>query len=271
MAQWGQDWLTYTKKTGQQTHDHPRINDSPAPDAGRVRPGTGAHRQEFYVFVVASSAPNFDRIAPYYDGLAWVVFGRSLARAQTVFLDRVPARASVLVVGGGTGGLLEPLLSRSQPARIVYLEASARMLARASRRVLRRRLPGQVEFRLGDETALQPGERFEVVITPFVLDLFTAQTLRTRLLPRLRMALLPGGQWLVTDFVPGAGWGPNRLIQVMIWFFRRTANIEAGQLANWQPLFAQLGLRLCERQSQLNGWVSAEVWTAPNRQDRQSL
>ncbi len=210
---------------------------------------------------VIPSTSNFDWIEPAYDSLASIVFDRSLERAQTVFLDRIPAGASVLIVGGGTGRLLEPLLADRQLTRIVYLEASVRMLARASRRVLNRQLPGTVEFRLGDETALTPGERFDVLITPFVLDLFTAQTLQLRLLPRLRMALKPGGQWLVTEFVPATGWGQKNLIQTMIWFFRLTSNIETRQLADWQSLMADIGLRLRERRPQVGGLVSAEVWT----------
>lgn len=211
---------------------------------------------------------NFDRITPIYDVLARAVFGRALERAQAVFLNRIPAGASVLVVGGGTGWLLEPLLANGQLSRIVYLEASARMLARTTRRVLNRQLLGTVEFRLGDETTLQLDERFDVVITPFVLDLFTAQTLRTRLLPRLRTALKLGGQWLVTDFVPGIGWGRKTLIQAMIWFFRLTANIEAHQLADWQPLMVEAGLTLRERSSQVGGLVSAEVWMASSLQSQ---
>ena len=189
-----------------------------------------------------------------------MVFGRSLQRAQTVFLNRIPAGALVLIVGGGTGWPLEPLLANGQPNRIVYLEASAQMVARASRRVLKRQLLGTVEFRVGDETTLQPIDQFDTIITPFVLDLFTAQTLRMRLLPRLRTALKPGGQWLVTDFVPAGSWGKKTLIQTMIWFFRLTANIEARQLVDWQSLMAEMDLTLQERSPQLGGLVSAEVW-----------
>lgn len=211
---------------------------------------------------MVSPAADFNRIAPVYDALKRLVFGQALERAQTVFLDRIPPGASVLIVGGGTGLLLEPLFITNPQNRIVYLEASARMLTRASRRILNHQLPGTVEFRLGDETTLQSGERFDVVITPFVLDLFTEETLQTRLLPRLRRALKPGGQWLVTDFVPPVGYGQKILIQSMIRFFRLTANIEACTLADWQKLMTETGLQRRERQSQVNGLVSAEVWTA---------
>ena len=208
---------------------------------------------------MTASTNNFNWVAPAYDALAWVVFGRSLKRAQVVFLDRIPSGASILIVGGGPGWLLEPLLASRPPGRIVYLEASANMLARASRRMLKRQLLGTVEFRLGDETSLRPDD-FDVIITPFVLDLFTDEALQTRLLPRLHNALKPGGLWFVTDFVPATGYGQKMLLQAMIWFFRLTANIETRQLADWQRIMAEMGLKLSKRSSQVGGMVSAEVW-----------
>lgn len=206
---------------------------------------------------------SFDRIAPHYDALARLLFGRALERAQTTFLERVPPGASVLIVGGGTGRLLESTLMIGKPARILYLDASARMVARASRRMIRRAQLGSVEFRVGDETTLEPDERFDVLMTPFVLDLFTEQTLRARLLPRLRAALKPGGQWLVTDFVQTDVWWQKALLGAMIQFFRLTTGIEARHLADWQRLLTEAGFIRQARQPHVSGMVSAEVWTHP--------
>ena len=102
---------------------------------------------------------DFNWIAPLYDPLARVVFGWRLQRAQTVFLDQIPAGAVILIVGGGTGWLLEQVLTHWQPRRVIYLEASARMLERASRRMLNHALVGMVDFRVGNETSLKPGEQ----------------------------------------------------------------------------------------------------------------
>ncbi|WP_461139957.1 class I SAM-dependent methyltransferase [Spirosoma pomorum] len=208
---------------------------------------------------------NFNGVAPLYDALAFLIFGRRLERAQAVFL-RPNARlsiskgASVLVVGGGTGRILEPLMQNCQPDRVVYLEKSARMLARASRRMAETALLGTVEFRLGDETALRPGERFDVVITPFLLDLFTETTLRNELLPKLDSVLAEGGYWLVTDFVRTGVWWQEMLLWTMIRFFRVTAGIETRGLADWQKLMSALGLRLRAFQPKLDGLVSTELY-----------
>lgn len=207
-----------------------------------------------------STLSSFNAISPVYDALAFVVFGRKLQQAQLVWLGQIPAHATVLIVGGGTGWLLEQVLRRCQPQRVVYLEASEKMVARASRRIIRRAVPGSVDFRTGDETALKPDERFDVILTPFVLDLFTEQTLRSQFIPRLRNVLKPAGLWFATDFVQTRVWWQNILLWIMIRFFRITAGMEAQQLADWQQVLAEAGLVRSKQQHQAGGMVSTEVW-----------
>ncbi|GAB3546171.1 class I SAM-dependent methyltransferase [Spirosoma fluminis] len=209
---------------------------------------------------------NFDWVAPVYDALAFTVFGRRLQRAQTVYLNDIPPGLSVLIVGGGTGWLLEQLLVRCKPDRVVYLELSGPMVARASRRMLRKALPGTVDFRVGDETALRPDERFDLILTPFLLDLFEESTLRMQLIPRLQKSLASAGCWLVTDFVRPSAWWQKVLLWSMIRFFRLTAGIETRQLANWQHCLQVAGLILLRRQAQVGGMVSAEIWAYPEAQ-----
>ncbi|AQG79107.1 class I SAM-dependent methyltransferase [Spirosoma montaniterrae] len=208
---------------------------------------------------------SFDRIAFFYDGLAWLVFGNWLQRAQLTHLHQLAARADaqppiVLLLGGGTGWLLKPLLALLPNSRVVYLEASAQMLARSSERMARQGLAGTVEFRLGDETNLYPGEQFDMIFTPFVLDLFTNQALENQLIPRLQAALKPDGLWFVTDFVHTTVWWQRALLWLMIAFFRATAGIGIGQLADWQQCLAEAGLMRIKEQRHVGGMVSAEVW-----------
>ena len=204
---------------------------------------------------------HFNRVAPVYDRLSRLVFGHRLQRAQTLFLDQIPAAgASVLLLGGGTGELLAAILARRPDCHVVYLEPSARMVALATRRVLHQSGPVSVSFRVGDETALHPDEQFDVIITPFVLDLFTEETLQTRFIPRLR-SVVTGGIWLVTDFVNTSVWWQRGLLWTMIRFFRLTAGIEARVLANWQQTLRNADLICQDRQSAVWGMVSSEVWT----------
>ena len=210
---------------------------------------------------------NFNWIAPVYDSLSWLVFGRRLQRAQTVFLDQIPdadtsgVGVSLLLLGGGTGELLTHILAKRPDCHVVYLEPSARMVALATRRILHHPGPAMVIFRVGDETTLHPDERFDAVITPFVLDLFTEETLQRRIIPRLRQTLKPGGIWLVTDFINTNQWWQQGLLWVMIRFFNLTASIEARTLANWQQALRNAGLARQREQLAVWNMVATEVWT----------
>ncbi|GAB4025482.1 class I SAM-dependent methyltransferase [Spirosoma gilvum] len=204
---------------------------------------------------------NFNAIAPIYDALAFMVFGRTLQQAQLIWLNRIPTGATILIVGGGTGWLLQQVLTRCQPRQVVYLETSSQMLARASRRILDQSVMGSVEFRLGDETSLTENDQFDVIMTPFVLDLFTASFLQTTFVPRLYRVLKPGGFWLVTDFVSTVRWWQQALLWLMIRFFRVAAGIQIRQLANWQLVLAKTGLALREQKHRFQGMVASEVWT----------
>ncbi|MCK8494304.1 class I SAM-dependent methyltransferase [Spirosoma sp. RP8] len=209
---------------------------------------------------ITRSNVGFDWVAPIYDQLASAVFGKKLQKAQLTFLTDIPEAASILLVGGGTGWLLEQILVQCKPRRVLYLEASAKMVALASRRMAQKPLPGTVEFRVDDQLSLHPNEQFDVVITPFLLDLFTEKTVQSWLIPRLRHALRPNGRWLITDFVQTRVWWQIVLLWTMIHFFRLAANIQTKQLVDWPRLLAESGLALEKRQTHVAGMVVADVW-----------
>ncbi len=208
----------------------------------------------------STAGGDFNWIAPVYDALSFMVFGHRLQWAQLVFLDRIPVGASVLIVGGGAGWLLEQVLTRCQPKRMVYLDASSQMVARASRRMIHKALVGSVDFRVGNETALLPGEQFDVIITAFVLDLFTETTLQTSFIPQLLAVLKPTGLWFITDFVQTNIWWQKALLWSMIRFFRLIAGLNVRALADWRQCLHKSELVLLERKSQVGGMVSTEVW-----------
>lgn len=207
-----------------------------------------------------NTGSGFDWIAPIYDALAFVVFGRRLQQAQLTFLNRIPHDATILLVGGGTGWLLEQVLTLCKPRRVLYLELSARMVAKASQRMVKNGVVGSVEFRVGDVCDLPTDEPFDILITPFLLDLFPESTLQTDVIPRLLRILKPTSLWLVTDFVTTNIWWQKALLWSMICFFRLTAGIKTEQLADWQRLLSETGLIRQESQPQVGGMVRAEIW-----------
>ncbi|MDB5263527.1 MAG: methyltransferase type 12 [Adhaeribacter sp.] len=208
--------------------------------------------------------PGFDRIAPLYDFLASLVFGKAIQRAQTKFLNFIPAQSNILVIGGGTGWILPAILNQTLPARIVYLEASAKMLQLARQKVKNLNHAASIEFRLGTENDIELAEKFEVIISNFFLDLFLPAELEN-IITTLHRSLRAGGVWLVADFVypPGAGLRPagaRLLLKSMYAFFRFTAGISAQSLPDWEDMLAQLPLIEQESAPFYGGLIKSKVY-----------
>lgn len=180
----------------------------------------------------------FDLVAPVYDLLARLAFGRSLIRAQQWGIEQVNSGSHVLMLGGGTGATLPGLMAR-QPAHILYVEASVAMLKRARQRT---RPEAPITFIHGTETDVAIDEQFDVILLPFVLDLYPIDALQTRMLPRLLKALKPNGQLIVTDFDQPDTYWQRAYMWLMLRFFRLTANISVRQWTNWPNALRQAGL-----------------------------
>ena len=182
--------------------------------------------------------PGFDAIAPIYDFLSALVFGPKLRQAQKIYLAQIPPTATILILGGGTGWLLKEICLKVPASRIVYVEASSKMLQLSKKRIAGLASAAPVEFRLGTEKNIEPTEKFEVIITPFVLDLFPPAELNN-MCRVLYNCLQPGGQWLITDFVKPASngiWSPGQkiLLKSMYTFFRLVSRIRAATLPDWE-------------------------------------
>ncbi|WP_165841049.1 class I SAM-dependent methyltransferase [Larkinella punicea] len=187
-------------------------------------------------YAMATSPPvdaGFDGIAPFYDALSRLVFGNSLRKAQAHWLGSVPKKANILVLGGGSGWLLSRILAVCDPKTVLYIDASPVMISLAKKEVNN---DSRVDFRVGTETAIRPGDRVQVLFTPFVLDLFTEERLQTQILPRLLTCLDKDGYWFCCDFVKPVFWWQRLLLWGQYRFFRTLSRIEANRLPNWLML-----------------------------------
>lgn len=201
----------------------------------------------------------FDLVASFYDPLAKLVFGSSLQDAQAWLLPYIPKGATVLIIGGGSGWLLKQVLLHTCPKQVVYLEASEKMLQLA-----RQQNPAStiVTFRHGTDADLQPHEQFDVVITPFLLDLFPDERL-SQLMQRLYAVLAPGGLWLFTDFWPVQHQPPfwqKLLAKSMYLFFGVLSGVQGRQLPDYHRHFSESGLKEQQRKVFYSGFVQSKVY-----------
>jgi phosphatidylethanolamine/phosphatidyl-N-methylethanolamine N-methyltransferase len=160
----------------------------------------------------------YDRIAPVYDALEWVVEVPFFRRWRRALWERVPA-GRVLEVGIGTGKNLA--YHRAEHA-VVGIDLSPAMLDRARRRA--RRTGSPVDLQVADVQDLPFGDQsFDVVVATFVFCSVPDPVVGLR---EVRRVLKPGGKlvllehviaphpWLAAmmrwfDFVPVHIWGAH--------------------------------------------------------------
>ncbi len=197
---------------------------------------------------------SFNLVAPYYDRLAGLVYGQSIRKAQTVHLNRIPPKAKILVIGGGTGWWLKQLLAHSPDCTIWYVDSSEKMLqqARAYAKGCSR-----VMFICGNQKHI-PAMVFDVVITYFFLDLFEGKSLRDMVI-QLKKKLTKGGVWIVSDFVDDRFWH-RILLFLMYWFFKVVGAIDSTRLANWRVAMKSQQLECIEQAFFYRGFILSCVY-----------
>lgn len=207
----------------------------------------------------------FDRVAFFYDPLARLVFRDAQQQAQKALLPFIKDNSDVLIIGGGSGWLLEQLLKAGINLHILYVDASPKMIRMARERVRLHAAKSinQVVFRVGTEQALLPNESFDVVFTPFLLDLFPEDRL-TILMSTLKTALREDGLWLFTDFWPVKHPTPfwqKLLLKSMYLFFGAVSGIQATELPDFDSHFKQLQMQQVYTTALYKGMIQAKVFT----------
>lgn len=172
---------------------------------------------------------SYNLIAGVYDTLAKLIFGNELRKAQTHFLHLIPSPANILLVGGGTGWILEEI-TKIYPSELCidYVDVSARMIALAKKRNYGN---NEVNFICQSILSFENGDQYDIIITPFLLDNFKEETAQNAF-SLLHKKLKENGLWLYTDFQikNNSSYWQKVILIFMYSFFRITANIEAARL-----------------------------------------
>jgi ubiquinone/menaquinone biosynthesis C-methylase UbiE len=202
-------------------------------------------------------AANYNNSAWFYDSLARLVYGRALINAQVYLLQFVPPNANILIVGGGTGRILEEL-TRLHPSglSITYVEVAVNMMSRSRKRNIG---TNQVNFVTNAIEDVTLPTSFDVIITPFLFDNFTEQTLQ-KVFKHLHPQLKPGGLWLNTDFQLTGKWWQNVLLKTMFAFFKLLCNIEASALPDIENQFAQNNYSVIAQRNFFGDFITSKIY-----------
>ncbi|HWD92442.1 MAG TPA: class I SAM-dependent methyltransferase [Verrucomicrobiae bacterium] len=212
---------------------------------------------------------SFDLLAPHYRWIEFVSAGEQLQQCRTALLERVLKSKKVLIFGEGNGRFLAECGRQLPDAKITVVDASARMLALAQRR-----LAGQgtsstgIDFICADAlTWTPPAREFDLIVTHFFLDCFRREQVEM-LIGKLAQAAAPRANWLLADFqVPASGLARqrSRLILWMLYrFFRVTTGLPGSVLTPPDDFLRQNGFALRERR--LYDWelLHSDWWRLPD-------
>jgi ubiquinone/menaquinone biosynthesis C-methylase UbiE len=200
---------------------------------------------------------NFNNSAWFYDRLSRMVYGDALIKAQVFLLQFIPAGSKILIVGGGTGWILEKIIHiHPRGLQITYIEVAPAMMALSEKRDAG--LNTVIFITAAAEHVALPVD-FDVLITPFLFDNFTESTLQI-VFNHLDQALKAGGTWLNCDFQLTGKWWQKLLLKAMFMFFRLICGIEASRLPAIQTAFARAGYPPIQQKDFFGGFVRSQVF-----------
>lgn len=180
---------------------------------------------------------DFNGIAPFYDRLSKIIFGKQLQRASECFIIQLPETGNVLYIGGGSGILLNKILEDKPKITIDFVEKSEKFLTIAKQN-LRSEYLNRVNFVHGTENDLPIVCAYQAIITFFIIDLFSEHE-AANFCKKIEAHLLPKGIWLLTDFVATNNTFNQWLLKSMYFFFKLVANVQVKKLPNYDLFFEQ--------------------------------
>ncbi len=170
-------------------------------------------------------------------------------------MHTIKESSSILIVGGGTGKILE---SFSASHTIDYVEPSASMINRSKQRSYQ----CDVQFHPCSIQEFIPSKDYDVIVLPFVLDLFNSQELE-EVIRKCTQALNHHGRIHISDFYPeellDARW-KKLLLRTVIVFFRITTKHHLQIIVNITPIMQATDYKKVTSKNYFHGMVFASLW-----------
>ena len=195
-------------------------------------------------------------IAPIYAWLEKLVFRQILSRSRSFGLDVIQGGAKVLILGGGSGEVLNYLPN----CEIDYVESSESMIIRASKKVGDR----IVHFQQVPFSKFRSSTAYDHIICQYFLDLFEEEEFN-ELLEHLDHLSADHTLLHVADFRinnrESGKWWQRGLVKLMYSFFRITTGLKTGDLPAIEHILKRANYVEKEGQSWMKGLVFASVWS----------
>ncbi len=200
------------------------------------------------------SATGYDLLAPVYDRLAVFFVGKEIREAQVHFLTHLKDKRKLLILGGGTGWILEEIEKINRDIQVRYIDQSPRMVKLAKSR----KGDLNIQFTIGTEADINDTD-YDCVITNFYLDLFT-DTQLTSVSEKIKSCLKSGALWLATDFYV-LNLRQRLAVRCMYFLFRIVTGLTTTRLPDWQQVLNNIGGREIFSRQWSRGYIVATVFS----------
>ncbi|MFD1258617.1 class I SAM-dependent methyltransferase [Mucilaginibacter terrae] len=200
---------------------------------------------------------NYNNVAWFYERLSKIIFGQAQVKAQNFFLNSIKAGSHIIIIGGGTGEILESI-TKIHPIglHITYIETSTNMMALSRKRDTGQNEVNYITDNIEKVTFVQ---QFDVVITAFLLDNFSDKYLAA-VFPHIHARLKLTGLWLNTDFqLTGKLW-QKVMLKMMYAFFGLFNAIEVTKLPDTNLIFRKYGYYIIGEKFFYRNFIASKMY-----------
>lgn len=195
---------------------------------------------------------DYNRIAFLYEPLKKLIFANKLDYTQSFYLPELSSSASVLIIGGGRGKIIQQLEKCGFKGTLCFVEISENMIKAARRRPTSLKC----EFHQQDILSFKPHQTFDAVITGFFFDQFYPSQ-QVEIIQHVSSFLKKEGLWMDTDFNKPSTTLQGVLMKIMYKFFRLSTRIVTSELFPILPLFRQTGYVVLKERNFFNQMISS--------------
>ncbi len=205
-------------------------------------------------------------IAPWYEPVEHLCFGRALERRRNAFLGDLQDVRTALSCGDGDGRFTAALLQSSSQVKVTAVDASPRMVEIADRRIraMGAGLQERADYHCAEVRTFHPPQTsFDLIATHFFLDCFSTRD-ATAVIHRIAGWAAPRSRWIVSEFcqppTPVGQLWTGAIIRSLYAAFRVTTGLRVTHLPNYRPALQSVGFELRKQQHACGGLLVSELW-----------
>jgi len=206
----------------------------------------------------------FDSIAPYYDLLARIIFGKAIIDSQLYFLGQICTGHRILILGGGTGWILNRI-NKGSNLEITFVDDSHKMIERAKNRKNTHR--NNIKFINGTIKKVTHLKYYDIVITNFFLDVLDNRSILLEM-KLIRDTLKDNAKWIFTDFQVEKiflhRYWQTGLLKIMYIFFRIWTGMKGSKLPDFERLFNKMKLKKLKEKLYFKRMIVSRLYTMVN-------